>query len=365
VPGTTDLAAASLGGIETVIFDTSQLGGLELGGWLAPVRTATADYSGDGDRVVVSDLFTSYLTADTIDGSGVRLLKGELPDLRVEVSRGGKFVASADPDGIWQVRKADTDEVIYQAPDGMVIRGVSADGSTALVHPLMGSAAPAAEFRECDPSLVSTVDGSIVTLTEGGCFRAFFSSDGRLVYTDTDTIDGQGVFDTATGELLGTSLLWPMGGFEAAFTPDGERLVLGTWRGPVLVFDVGTLLSGAAAEEAVLREIPAHDAGVLRVSMSPDGSMAATWAWTDPVKVWDLETGQLIGQFGAKIPSGVHRDGDFHPTLPQFVFATPPNEIRIYTLDIDELVTIAQAGLSRDMTEEECQQYFRRSCEDS
>jgi hypothetical protein len=44
---------------------------------------------------------------------------------------------------------------------------------------------------------------------------------------------------------------------------------------------------------------------------------------------------------------------------------SPPNEVRIYTLDIDELIAIAEAGLSRDMTEEECQQYFRRACEDS
>jgi hypothetical protein len=36
--------------------------------------------------------------------------------------------------------------------------------------------------------------------------------------------------------------------------------------------------------------------------------------------------------------------------------------VRIYTLDIDELIVIARDGLSRDMTEEECQQYFREPC---
>jgi WD40 repeat protein len=96
--------------------------------------------------------------------------------------------------------------------------------------------------------------------------------------------------------------------------------------------------------------------------MSPDGSMAATWGWTEPFKVWDLDTGQLLGQFGGVIDDGFFHGGDFHPMLPQLIVTSPPNEVRIYTLDTDELIDIATAGLSRDMTDEECQQYFRQAC---
>jgi WD40 repeat protein len=96
--------------------------------------------------------------------------------------------------------------------------------------------------------------------------------------------------------------------------------------------------------------------------MSPDGSKAATWSWTEPFKVWDLDTGQLLGQFGGVIDDGLFHGGDFHPSLPQLIVTSPPNQVRIYTLDIDELVAIAKAGLSRDMTEEECEQYFREPC---
>ncbi len=42
-------------------------------------------------------------------------------------------------------------------------------------------------------------------------------------------------------------------GFEAAFTPDASKLVLGTWGGSVYIFDVAMLRSGAPEDEAVIR----------------------------------------------------------------------------------------------------------------
>lgn len=77
--------------------------------------------------------------------------------------------------------------------------------------------------------------------------------------------------------------------------------------------------------------------------------------------MWDLETGQLLGQFGGTIDDGTYRGGDFHPSLPQLI-VTSPDEIRIYTLDIHELVAIAESRLSREMTEGECQHYLREPC---
>lgn len=41
---------------------------------------------------------------------------------------------------------------------------------------------------------------------------------------------------------------------------------------------------------------------------------------------------------------------------------TPPNIVRIHTLDLDELMAIAESRLSREMTDGECQQYFRGPC---
>jgi WD40 repeat protein len=354
VPGTTLLAAAGLGGSDTVIFDTSQLGRVEVGGWLAPFDSNTVDYVGDGDRVVVSN-YGSYINARALDGGEPKFTEGVYQNSRLELNTDAGLVASMKPDGIWGIRVADTGEVIYRAPAGWNIAGVSPDGTRALITE--------ARAEECVPRVVSTADGSLIAdLPDGDCFRAFFSPDGNLVHTGSNVADAQALFDTASGELQGTPLEWPKMGWEAAFTPDSSKLVLGTWEGIVYIFDVAALLAGTPADEAIIRQIPAHDTGVLRVKMSPDGSMAATWGWTEPFKVWDLDTGQLLGQFGGVIDDGLFHGGDFHPSLPQLIVTSPPNEVRVYTLDIDELIAIARSKLSRGMTDTECQQYFREPC---
>lgn len=108
-------------------------------------------------------------------------------------------------------------------------------------------------------------------------------------------------------------------------------------------------------------EMVGHDALVLRYDISPDGSMAATGSWDEPFKLWDLQTGELIAEFGGAIEGRLH-DGGFHPIEPWLLVTTPPNEVRIHTRDIDELIAIAESRLSRDMTEQECVQYFREPC---
>jgi hypothetical protein len=83
--------------------------------------------------------------------------------------------------------------------------------------------------------------------------------------------------------------------------------------------------------------------------------------------VWDLRTGTLVGEFGVG-ESGT-ADGDwigatFHPTEPRLYAEVDADVIGIFTLDVDELMEIARSRLSRDLTEEECQLYLRRSCGD-
>jgi WD40 repeat protein len=342
VPGTTSVAIAYFGH-ETAIFDTAPLATAELGGWLAPLNSRTADYVGDGDRVIVSD-HSSYVGAGALSGSDKRFIAGDPAQVRVELSPDGRFVASLDPDGTWVIRVTNTGEVLYRAPEGLQIRGVSPDGTQAVLQGEEGC------------RLVSTADGSIVADLAGDCFRGFFSHDGSLVFMS------RGLYDTSSGDLLGLLEDDTYDGWEAAFTPDGTKVVQGTWVGDVYVFDVAALAAGAQADEVVIREISAHEGGVMRVKTSPDGSMAASWSWTEPLKVWDLDTGQLVAEFGGTIDDGLFHGGDFHPSLPQLVVVSPPNVVRIHTLDLDELITIAEAGLSREMTESECLQYFREPC---
>jgi WD40 repeat protein len=139
-------------------------------------------------------------------------------------------------------------------------------------------------------------------------------------------------------------------------------LVVGSVSGEVTVFDVPALLSGVPLAAAVVLEIPAHDTLIIIVSVSPDGSMAFSSTRNEPLKLWSLESGQLLGEFGGIPEEGWRNAGAFHPTLPQLMVASPPNLMRLHTLDVDEVIDIARSRLTRDLTEEECRLYLRRSC---
>ena len=362
VPGAALVASAGMGG-ETVIFDVSELGGFELGGWVAPVATTLhAVFQGDGRKVVIADQ-ESVASGDAVDGSDLVSIVGAprsesgwfpLP------SRDGSLTPLADAEGRWVVRRTDTGDIVYRAPDGWGIRGVDADTSKAVIFREDGSG----EYRTL---LVSTADGSTLAEFEAGFLgKVAFSPDGELVVThnlDPSAAPyATAILEARTGQLLRSLEDSTFDGIVADFTPDGERLVVGSDAGEVTVFDVPALLSGVPLTEAALLQIPAHDTLIIIVSTSPDGSMAFSSTRNEPLKLWSLETGQLLGEFGGLPEQGWRNVGAFHPTLPQLMVASPPNLMRLHTLDVDTLVDIAQSRLTRDLTEEECRLYLRRTC---
>ena len=93
--------------------------------------------------------------------------------------------------------------------------------------------------------------------------------------------------------------------------------------------------------------------------------MVASGSWNEPLRLWDLATGQLVGEFGGEPEGRTTHSPAFHPTEPILLTGTNPGHYRIHTLDIDELIEIAESRLTREMTEEECQQYLRRSCDEN
>ena len=371
VPGTSLLASAAAGpnrvrAGDTVLFETSPLGGVEVGGWEASLPLPLvhrASFTGDGSRIYVSD-GDAYLTADAVDGDDAHLIVGGDSGPTAEAwwpdpNAPGTFTPSLDLDGRWYIRSTATDEVIYEAPPGTSIHAVSWDGTRAVINARPDLALFALP-EECGlAQVVSTADGSVIAelWSEGCAFRAFFSPDAELVYA-FNFDGGSGVFDTETGELLVDVTDSKYNGLAAGFSPDGTDLIVGLNR--LYVLDVAMLRSGASIDEAVRLELPGHESLVLRVAVSPDGSMAATGSPNEPLKLWNLTTGRRIAEFGGVTPFA--HDGAFHPTRPWLMVAISPNQIRIHTLDLDELVAIAETRLSRPMTEEECQQYFREPC---
>ena len=360
IPDSSLLVSGGLFGGETVIFDLSAAAGSEVAGWTSPVEaTWRVYYHSGGETITASDrdslVTMAAETGDVLaswsgDGGGSWFPTANLPKDLISFSESGNN---------WSVYDVATGQAVFNGPLGWEIRGVSPRGDLALITNTSADS--------CETQVVSALDESPSVSLEAGCLgQANFSWDGTMVATSNlgpnATPYSIALFDVETGERMADLQNSEYEGLSMKFTPGDRDLVVGSFAGPVYVFDIDLLTSGADLESALRLTIPAHDDLVLDVVPSPDGSMLLTSAWSEPLKLWDLETGESLGQFGGALEGRAIHGGDFHPTLPRIVVTTPPGLVRIHTLDVDELIDIARSRITRHMTEEECQQYLRRAC---
>jgi hypothetical protein len=90
--------------------------------------------------------------------------------------------------------------------------------------------------------------------------------------------------------------------------------------------------------------------------------MISTAPQNEPARLWDHISWDLIGEFGGQPGNNGVNWTSFHPTLRQLMVSSPNGEIRIHTLDTNELLEIGAAQLSRPMTDDECARYLRGPC---
>ena len=358
IPGTDLVAAAGLNALETVVYDLAPVG---------PDReTIPSSFTGmrggmvivgEGELIVVTDDVSSGLI-DSVTGGMVEYRPGDEVgmDLGWPVfSANGEYTAAANAEGESMLWSNADGRMLFTAPDGWQIRGVSEDGSMVVI---------VSEEDFYSTRLIKTGDGALIAeLDVGGLSmpEAVFSPDGGMVVTNNNSVPPNlRMWDTSHGSLLRViDEEVDVAGFLQRFTPDGSKLVVGGYTGSIYILDVEKLAAGLPTEESIVREIPAHNGFITRIlGISADGSKIFSRSHDEPLKVWDLETGEKLGEFGATDRMGAA----FHPTKPWLYVALPDDQIGVYTLDTDELMEIARSRLTRDLTDEECQAYLRRPC---
>jgi WD40 repeat protein len=74
-----------------------------------------------------------------------------------------------------------------------------------------------------------------------------------------------------------------------AFSPDGTRVLSGSWDHTMMLWDTAT--------GALIRTFEGHSGGVSSVAFSPSGNRVLSGSWDGTIKLWEAPTGALIRTF--------------------------------------------------------------------
>lgn len=165
------------------------------------------------------------------------------------------------------------------------------------------------------------------------------------------------VWDVRSGELL-FELPADQDVFNLAFSPDNRLAVVPTRAGTTTVWDV----SGAEPIKLFALNSPA---AVMSVAFSPNGEYLGTTHFDGTSAIWDwpasLEAGAGQALLNLTLHTNIATSIDFSPDNKYVVTGGFDNTARVFTLDLDELITMAESRVTRLLTNSECQQYLHLS----
>jgi WD40 repeat protein/serine/threonine protein kinase len=276
-----------------------------------------AAFSPDGRRVVTvsynplarSRDMTVYATVRVWDAStGSPVFRHDGWVTRVAFSPDSRRLVTAGLNGIvrlWDL-VGETDSLSFEpdkpvshaaiSPDGRRLVTRTSDG-TAQVWDLAGGkpvrlSLPLSRFVQY---LAFSPDGRRV-LTANGVSPSF-----RIKEWERGSIPDKQqaqVWDCSTGKPVGAPLRHGAGVYQAAFSPDGSRVVTASGDTTARVWNVAT-------GEPVTPPLR-HDKGVPYASFSPDGRRVVTSSWDGTVRLWDATTGKPAGPVLKPVPMPTH-----------------------------------------------------------
>jgi WD40 repeat protein len=316
--------------------------------------TAASPLTGYGTRVAYDPNGGGFATNGG-DGSAIlwdaetgqpRLaLRGhDLEVLNIALSRDGTRLATGSLDGntiVWDIaagRKLFTlsghefgVRDIAFSPDGSLLATGGFDGTAKIWDLQTGT-------------LLHEIAGH-----QGLVLGVAFSPDGtRLATSSTDGTAK--IWSVGTGELLFTLSGHNSGIPDITFSPDGEKITTGSSDGSAIVWD--------AATAAPILTLTGHSAGIQSVAFNANGTILATSSEDNTAKVWDIATGSEILTLPGS--GGGVKGVAFSPTPgnERLVVSSGDGIVRVFLLDVDELLELAQSRVTRPLTTEECKKYL-------
>jgi WD40 repeat protein len=141
-----------------------------------------------------------------------------------------------------------------------------------------------------------------------------------------------------------------------AYNADGSLLASASDDSTLILWDLNPQLSNHRKTT-----FKGHRGVVFDVAFSPDGEYLVSGGIDGLVKVWDVMEGvSILDLFGNT--NRVHAIA-FSPDGKHIISGSTDNTVRVFTLDPDELIRLAQARITRSVTEYECGEYLGMSCD--
>ncbi|MFZ5822602.1 MAG: hypothetical protein ACOYYJ_22135 [Chloroflexota bacterium] len=269
-------------------------------------------------------------------------------------------------------------EAIAFSPDGTRMASSARDG-TAIVWDA-GNNQELFRFQEHDGQIWD------LAFSPDGARIATAGQDGAVKVWDAATGEGYHTLRAAYGAVLAVE-----------FSPDGKWIASGHYRDAVVLWDADTgqrvatlsghadvvqtlafspdsrwlassgddgsiLLWDMASEPIGAKRGPLIDRGdtIFGVAFSPDGKYLLSGGADGIASVWDLETDTVIKRlYGSQDRIyGVA----FNPDGSRMFTGGADSTVRAYLFDFQQLVSLAQKRVTRQFTEEECQEFLNEAC---
>lgn len=217
------------------------------------------------------------------------------------------------------------------SPDGKLIATGGFDGTAKVWNAITGT-------------LIYTIQGH-----QGLVLGVAFSPNGAHLATSSTDATAK-IWDARNGELLFTLSSHNVAVPDIAYSSDGAKLATGSGDGTAIIWDTTTYVQ--------LFTLTGHSAGIQSVAFNPQGTLLATGSEDNTAKLWHVATGDEIltlpGSLGGVkgVAFSPSSNGDY------LAVSSADGVVRIFLLQIDKLLALAQSRVTRSLTEEECRKYL-------